>query len=294
MGSALSPGNWTAPGPFPGESRPGRGSPPGKRTQSGAILGPTGTNPRPSRDRRTRSPAVRERRTQSARGSRHPTASGKTNPDRERSAGSEPDRQPSRRRTRPVSPGKTNPIRPTRARPRPCPGRTDRRIRRSDRLSPWTAASVSAFSRIPTGFPGKAAPGLARSPRLADDGPVSGPTPREPRTHHEHRPESARRTAPDPGRLGRHVPGGRHVPDDGRGPGAGPGRPVVPGQPDLAGPGVPPVARRVGRVLGPRHDPAVVLVPGRRGPAVLDGEPGPTGRVDAPVDRSTPPGGPWS
>ena len=36
-------------------------------------------------------------------------------------------------------------------------------------------------------------------------------------------------------------------------------------------PGLPPDARRVGRLLAARPDPAVVLVPGRRGAAVLDG-----------------------
>ena len=80
-------------------------------------------------------------------------------------------------------------------------------------------------------------------------------------------------TTPEPDRLGRHVPGGGHVPDDGRGPGTVQGREVVPGELGLASSVIPSVACRVDRVLGPRHDPAVVLVPGRRGLAVLAGEP---------------------
>ena len=55
---------------------------------------------------------------------------------------------------------------------------------------------------------------------------------------------------------------------------------AVTGNRDLGVPLPSPVARRVGRLRAPRHDPAVVLVPGRRGAAVLAGQPAGAGPDD--------------
>jgi hypothetical protein len=87
MGSALSPGNWTAPGPFPGESRRGQG---------GRAAGKNEPNiPRKTRAERTREP----RRTNpsaslnfSSLGGQGSEAAGKDEPN-----------------CRSVSPGKSNP-----------------------------------------------------------------------------------------------------------------------------------------------------------------------------------------
>src|SRR5262249_12629368 len=92
---------------------------------------------------------------------------------------------------------------------------------------------------------------------------------------------------PPPGRD-RRLPRPRHVPDDGRGPAPPPDGGGVPRQPRLGVPGPPPDPRRVDRLHPARPDPAVVLVPGRRGPAVLARRPGGAGaklRGDGPARR---------
>ena len=54
-----------------------------------------------------------------------------------------------------------------------------------------------------------------------------------------------------------------------------------------------PVARGMGRLLAPRHDPAVVLVPGRRGVAVLAGRPAGAGTIARQDDGACASGDRW-